>query len=282
MLRKLCIFLILFGFLEINISCSAASDDAFGGSTRVLILSNFEDGNIWIDTTYSKHISDIEFSHIDVQDSIPSFDDFEGVDVILLYEDGTFSNAEIIGDLLYGYVMAGGNLVLGTFYWQDRSDGGYSGSWGSLEMIDPLFGGSCDYAYDSLGLVLNHDLTDGVTSLKTYYRGGSDSLRNNATALAWWNDGDVLMAYNKPNGTITAVTTAPQEGYYWDTRGNPNNPEGDFFKLWENALKWTGSQGSGFSKQANGYKSSFHKKGHLKSQSENMNARPSGGKYFKK
>ena len=281
MLRTICSLLVLLIFIQLNISCSAASDDSNDGMTNVLIISNEEAGNMWIDTSYTKYMSGIEFSYINVDDSLPNISDFEGFDVVLLYEDGSIGNGSEIGNLLYSYVMAGGNLVLGTFYWQGRTDGGYSGSWGNLEMIDPLFYGSCDYAYDSLGSVSNHDLTQGVTSLKTYYRGGADSLRNNATAVAWWNDGDVLVAYNKPNGTITAVTTAPHEGYYWDSRQFPNEPEGDFFRLWENALKWTGRQGSGFSKEAaNRYISNSLKKDETKKHTEMDISRPSGGKYI--
>lgn len=282
MLRTICSFLVLSIFIQMHISCSAASDDSSDGMANVLVLSNFESGNIWIDTTYAKYMSGIEISYINVDDSLPVLADLEGFDVILLYEDGNFNSAAEIGNLIYGYVMAGGNVVLGTFYWQDRTDGGYSGSWGNLEMIDPLYWGSCDYAYDSLGTVINHTLTSGITSLKTYYRGGADSLRNNAVALAWWSDGDILLAYNKPAGTITAVTTAPHEGYYWDSRQFPNEPEGDFFKLWENVLKWTASQGAGFSKRAaDRYLSNSFKNDETKKYIEKHNSKSSGGRYIK-
>ena len=35
------------------------------------------------------------------------------------------------------------------------------------------------------------------------------------------------------------VTTYPAENYYWESRGDPEPVEGDFFKVWENALRWT-------------------------------------------
>jgi hypothetical protein len=54
--------------------------------------------------------------------------------------------------------------------------------------------------------------------------------------------GDPLIAFNKPNGTITMVTTYPAENYYFESRGFPDAVEGDFFRLWENALKWTAAQ----------------------------------------
>jgi len=40
-------------------------------------------------------------------------------------------------------------------------------------------------------------------------------------------------------GTITMVTTYPAENYYWETRAFPEAVEGDFFRIWENALRWT-------------------------------------------
>jgi hypothetical protein len=284
MAKRIHLFIVLLSFFAFIGSCSdPSSNEDTGGKIKVLILSNFEGGNTWIDTSYVKYMDNISFSSFNIADSIPTLSDFVGYDVILLYEDGIFDEAMYTGDSLYYYVMAGGNLVIGTFYWQDRTSGGYGSSaatWGMLESIDPLYGGSCVYEYDSLGVTENHPLTKGVNSLVTYYRGGSDSLRANATAVAWWFDGDVLMAYNKPNGagTITSVTAAPQEGFYWDWRGRPNKPDGDFFTLWENVLKWTGAQGNGFSLAASQLLKST---GKLKKQpvdKQMPDSRPSGGK----
>ena len=106
--------------------------------------------------------------------------------------------------------MSGGNLVIGTFYWQDRSDGGWGSSWGNLELIDPLFGGSCDYESGNLSSIVDHPLTEGLNSLYcSFHRGGPSILRENATAVAWWDDGDPLIAFNQPDGLITAVTMWP-------------------------------------------------------------------------
>lgn len=224
---------ILSGLLISSCSNSTETDKGYP-FTSVLVISNEQASNDWIDTTFVKFIPEIEITTMDVRDSVPELADLDGYDVVLLYEDGIFSNSGPVGDVIYDFVMGGGNLVLGTFYWQDRSDGGYSGTWGNLELIDPMFGGACRYAWDSLGVTLDHPLTDGVDSLYTRYRGGPDSLRSNATAVAWWADGDILMAYNKPAGVITAVSTYPAEGYYYEDMSR-----GDEFRLWENALKWT-------------------------------------------
>lgn len=222
--------------------CQSSSTNPKEDGIKVLVVSNFSNGNAWIDTNFTENMEGITIVTLDVEDDTVRAEELQDIDVVLLYEDGTFGNSTTVGNMIYQYVMAGGNLVIGTFYWQDRSGYTWSGDWGDLEMIDPLYGGSCRYSTDSLGTTLSHPLTNGVNSLKTYYRGGPNTLRDNATAVAWWSNEDVLIAFNKPAGTITVVTAYPAEDYYWESRGNPDAVEGDYFKLWENALKWTAAQ----------------------------------------
>lgn len=265
MLKKL-LRLFLFFIMSLFIAnCSTSGDEKdddkiIEGQITVLVLSNDSNDNNFIDTSFSNHMSNFTFISMNVEDSLPSVEDFAGIDVILLFENGYFDNASLVGDILYAYVMAGGNLVTGTFYWQDRTDEEGGGNWGFLEMIDPLFGGSCDYLYDSLGVVNSHYMTNGVDSLYLYYRGGVDTLRSNATALAWWADGDPLIAYNKPDGTITAVTAFPAEFNHADEYFSTS-----FHRMWENVLRWTASQGSGFSKSS--FKNSTPKKSIISSES---------------
>jgi hypothetical protein len=208
------------------------------------VVSNFPEANAWIDTNFTQNMEGIQIVVLDVWQDTLRTEDLQGINVVLLYEDGIFSQSTTVGNILYQYVMSGGNLVIGTFYWQDHTNAGWGGSWGDLEMIEPLYNGSCRYQVDSLGTTIDHPLTSGINSLKTYYRGGPNTLRNNATAVAWWSNEDVMIAFNKPGGTITMVTTYPAENYYAETRGDPDPVEGDFFKLWENALKWTAAQGN--------------------------------------
>lgn len=221
------------------VGCKDSATEPEVDEVNVLVLSNFAPGNAWIDTNFTQHMEKIKITHIDISIDTIVAEDLDGFGVVLLYEDGIFSNSTKVGNMLYKYVMAGGDLVIGTFYWQDHTGAGWGGSWGDLEMIEPLYSGTCRYSVDSLGTTVNHPLTEGVNSLKTYYRGGPNTLRDNATAVAWWSNQDVFIAYNKPAGTITMVTTYPAENYYFETRGNPDAVEGDFFKVWENALRWT-------------------------------------------
>lgn len=207
---------------------------ATAGDLEVLVISNNFSENEWIAATFADSMDGLTFRTFDASFDTPSVAFLDSFRVILLFEDGTFSNATAVGDRLYEYVMNGGNLVIGTFYWQDRSDGGFGGSWGNLELIDPLFGGSCRYQVDSLGVLDPHPLTEGITGLTAYWRGGPVTLRNDATAVAWWANGDIFMAFNQPAGKITAVTLFPAEPYV-----DSGEWSGDIFKVWENAIKWT-------------------------------------------
>lgn len=200
---------------------------------KVLLLSNSDAGNNWIKENFSLNIPMIDIDSMDVLTSVPSLDSLLDYDVVLLFESGVFDNSTNVGELLYGYVMGGGSLVIGTFYWQDRSGSGWDGSWGALELIDPIYGGSCDYETAGLGDVDPHPLTKDLGSLSTEFRGGPATLRDDAVAVAWWDDGDPLIAFNEPGaGRITAVTTCPEEPRY-------NEVQGDFFILWRNVLHWT-------------------------------------------
>ena len=76
-------------------------------------------------------------------DNTPTLDYVENFDLVLLCENGIFGNASNIGNIVHEYVLGGGNLIIGTFYWQNRT-GGVSGDWGNLESIDPLYDGACD------------------------------------------------------------------------------------------------------------------------------------------
>jgi hypothetical protein len=216
-------------------TCSKDNPTNPGGgiaaTTRVLVISNYPAGNTFIADTFPAHLSGFTFSTWYVPDSVPTLAQLRDYDVVLAFENNIF-NSDSTGDLLYDYVMQGGNLVLGAFYWQGRIDGGYNTvGWGQLETIDPIIADSGNaYLYDSTGTWVEHPLTRGLDTIYCYYGGGYDSLRSNATAVAWWKNGDVLMAYNAPSGRIVGVTLYPCE-----PRSRAGNYKG-FYRAWENAL----------------------------------------------
>ncbi|MGA1795239.1 MAG: choice-of-anchor D domain-containing protein [bacterium] len=201
---------------------------------NVLVMSPVTDYD-WVAENFGANMTDVAFATYDMDHGAPDLDYLQTFDVVLMFTQYFPVNSPAVGDRLYEYVMSGGNLVLGTFYWTDRE---YGEGWGALHTIDPLYGGASDFTYAELDTesIIPHPLTTGLTKLACYGRGGPVTVRDDATAVAWWTDGDPLLVFNEPAGRITAVTVCPVAPYYEPVVG-------DFYLLWENALKWTAEGG---------------------------------------
>jgi hypothetical protein len=126
--------------------------------------------------------------------------------------------------------------VYGIFYWQDRSDGGYSTEgWGDLEAIDPFTANGSEYNSSDLdpARTVAHPLTDGITAYhQNTYRGGVTA-KPGTTVVAWWTDGAPLIGYTVgPLGQRQAAISAFPGYSDFYTVGD------EFWKLWENAVRW--------------------------------------------
>jgi hypothetical protein len=172
----------------------------------------------------------------------------------LLYEDGLFVNAVNVGDSVAAFVQAGGNLVLGTFYWQDRSDNTVfdASGWGALETLDPFLGpeGS-EYREDSLDVasIVAHPMTAGLTRLFVDSFHGGVEAKSGTTVLATWSDAcdSCTAGVNVPllgyrigadGQRIVGVTVGPGYPHY-------GGYSGDFYQLWGNVLRWAAAGGPG-------------------------------------
>ncbi|KAB2877919.1 hypothetical protein F9K33_15110 [bacterium] len=211
--------------------------------THILIISNTSSDNDWIINNFPEEMSGFEFESWSFVDSVPTVQQLNQFDAVLLFENGTEGAiCDSVGDRMHDYVMSGGNVVLGTFYWQDRTDGDYGEvGWGDFESIDPIIADYGDaYFEDTIGTWIDHPLTRGLDSITCEYGGGYDSLRSGATAVAWWKNGEILMAYNKPSGRIVALTLWPAE-----PEQNPFYIYNGFYRAWENAMlyaAWGGTR----------------------------------------
>ena len=236
------------------------------GTGNVLVLSNFQSGNLAIMDSFPVYMPGFTFDTMDVSGQTPSLAFLMQYPVILLYEDGLFTNAPNVGDTVAAYVLAGGNLVIGTFYWQDRSDNvqfaGSASSWGALETLDPFFGPfGAEYRADSLAVasIVAHPMTAGLTSLSVDQYHGGVVAKPGTTVLARWSDAcDIcqpdtqtpLLGFRieKDGQRIVGVSTAPQyPGYGGFT--------GDFYRLWANVFGWAilgGPGGAGASRLTGG------------------------------
>ncbi len=221
------------------------SDGGLATDFRVLVLGNGYP-NSYVVAEFASRWPDIEFVDFDGYSSTPSLEFLTGFQVILLYEDGVYTNAVNVGNAVADYVDQGGNVVFGTFYWQDRSDGGWHiAGWGRLEDVDPFVGkvesdgrAGSEYNADSLdpASIVPHVLTDGVTSLSVDSYHGGVIEKSDAVVLARWSDEVPLIGYRIESGgqRLLGVSVAPGYVRY-------GGFSGDFYRLWENALRWAGA-----------------------------------------
>jgi hypothetical protein len=171
-------------------------------------------------------------------------------DVVLLFVNGIFNETLALGNELAQYVQAGGNLVIGSFYWQARSDGGFgSPGWGNLESYDPFTSkvnpftgkGGATYAADALatGSIVAHPLTLGVTVLASSagYGAGVTAKATTTVVASWTAQGDPLVGYRilGAGQRIVAISLFPA--------ATANQVSGDAQTLWENAVTWAGIAG---------------------------------------
>ena len=171
-------------------------------------------------------------------------------DVVLLFIDGLFNETLTLGNELAEYVEAGGNVVIGSFYWQARSDGGFgSPGWGNLESYDPFTAnvnsftgkGGATYATDLMatGSIVAHPLTLGVNLVESVagYSAGVTA-KPSTTVVASWSAGDPLIGYRilGSGQRMVAVSLFPAASI-------PTQAFGDLQVMWENAVTWAGSAG---------------------------------------
>ena len=214
---------------------------------KCLILSNWLAGTCALDFTVK--IPDVDFAWMDVYSETPTYSNLSAYDVVLLFEDGLFYNAPNVGSAVYDYVMSGGNLVIGTFYEQDRSDctGWWTpDGWGLLETIDPFTsdGYGCEYSNDTLDILslIMHPITSGVQSLWCDQYHGGVHAKADTVVVANWTDPNYLgepcplAGYRilEDNQRIVQISICPQYAYY----NTSDNVGGDFYTLWANAIKW--------------------------------------------
>jgi hypothetical protein len=171
-------------------------------------------------------------------------------DVVLLFTNGIFDETTALGNELNQYVGVGGNLVIGSFYYQGRSDSGFGvPGWGSLQTLDPFVGdvdpftghAGATYAANSLATnsIVPHALTLGITSITSVAGYSAGVLaKPTTTVVASWTDGAPLIGYRVLGAgqRIVGVSLFPSASV-------PTEVAGDVQVLWENAVTWAGVAG---------------------------------------
>ena len=214
----------------------------FSEAANIAVLSNQYAPELATD--FNAQLTGHTFTGIDVSTTTPTLAELQAYDAVLLFEDGTFSNATNVGNVVAQYANSGHAVILGTFYDQDRSDAGGHG-WGALESIDPNTTDTvgCSYTANAINAasIVAHPLTTGVTSLfsgPTGYSGGNQAKPGSVVLANWTNlnelgNPDPAIAYRiTGNACVIHIGIIPHYGLL-GTYGVDFG--GDFYQVWQNA-----------------------------------------------
>jgi hypothetical protein len=185
-------------------------------------------------------VPDLTVSTFFYLNHLPTQDLLNQHDVILLFSNGLFDESLALGDAIRDYVEIGGNVVTASFYWQNRQDSGLgSTGWGSLEQVDAMTStGGANYSAGTLGTVVPHPLTTGLSTLtaSTFWGGAAVRTGDGAVVAATWADSSPLVAYRVlPGGQrMVGVSLFP---------GVADAATGDVDALFRNAVTWAGKAG---------------------------------------
>ena len=226
------------------VACGLVPGQAF--AARVAVISNNYENETA--ANFNTNISSHTFTPIDASVSVPTLTTLlQNYDVLLVFEDTTYGNATAVGDVVAAFAQAGGGVVLGTFYDQERSDGAPAygpHGWGALEQIDPNTTDGTGTAYSPRSLdvasIVPGPLTAGVTSLFASRFAGGNQAKPGTIVVANWaqknaqGGADPAIAYRITSGAcVIHVAIAPQ----YPSVGTANvDWGGDFYRVWRNAF----------------------------------------------
>ena len=225
---------------------AAAALAAPAHAARVGILSNKYATETAAD--FNARIPAHKFSAIDTGTVTPSLQALQNdFDVLLVFEDSTYSNATSVGNVAAAFATAGHTVVLGAFYDQDRSDAPASippHGWGTLETLDPntTDGTGTPYAARTLDVATmqNHPLTAGITALSSAKFAGGNAAKPGTVVVANWTQvnakggRDPAIAYRVTgNACVIQLAIAPN---YPVLGVSGTDYGGDFHRAWQNAF----------------------------------------------
>jgi MYXO-CTERM domain-containing protein len=220
-------------------------------AAKVAVLTN--NGEQAVVTDFTAKTVGHTYTGINVANQTPTLAMLNQFDAVLLFENGHFNNAQAVGNAVAEYYGQGNKcVVIGTFYWQERSDNTTYNrpGWGALEGVDVFLAkaGGSEYGPDAMdpASIVAHPVTQGVATLSAHsYRGGVEA-KPNTTVLAKWSganklgtDDPVIGVRVDPNNSkFVGISIFPD----YESHGNYGVEfQGDFHKLWENAFTWCAS-----------------------------------------
>jgi len=241
-MQRLCFRPAWLALLVVAVASLAASGAAL--AARIGVLSN----KYWSETAqdFNSHIPQHTFTGVDIGGGAPPLAQLLAqFDAVLLFEDGTFVLAPSVGNTVAAFARSGHAVVLGTFYDQERSDGSLDFTphgWGDLENIDPntTDGVGTSYAARTLGTLVPHPLTTGITSLSAAKFAGGNQPKQGTVVVANWaqknalGNPDPAIDYRiTSQACVIHVTVAPN---YPTVATSSADFGGDFYRAWRNAF----------------------------------------------
>ena len=232
--------------IVIAIAVGALLASSSSHAARVGVLSNNHATETAAD--FGAKITGHTFTAVNVAKTVPTLASLTtNFDVVLLFEDGTFANAPLVGNVVASYANTGRAVVVGTFYDQDRSDGPPAftpNGWGALESIDPNTTDGVGTAYAPRTLdpasIAAHPLTAGITTLFSNQWAGGNQAKAGTTVVANWlqrnakGNPDPAIGF-RVSGAACVIHVAIAPDY--PTIGVAGTDfGGDFYRAWRNAF----------------------------------------------
>ena len=211
---------------EFQVSLAWNHPGGCGGDMTVLVIgSEFTSGDASMFMDEMMTYSDVvQIDYYDARMATPTLEDLAPYNVVIVWSNYQFNDANSLGDLLADYVDNGGGVVLNEFCFAEV--------WalGGRIMSDysPVSAGVRQLTTHSLGdFDPTHPIMEGVSAVTEFFQAGV-TLVNNGVLVAAFDDGNPLVAVN-PDMPVAIVN-----GYV----GNQRQFTGDMSLISHNALKY--------------------------------------------
>ncbi|MDP8208351.1 MAG: carboxypeptidase regulatory-like domain-containing protein [Candidatus Electryonea clarkiae] len=165
-----------------------------------------------------------EVDNVDVRTTTPDLEDIEDYHVVMVYSDGSFSDAEAMGDLLADYFDGGGAIIALMFCFNGAI--GIEGRIVEDEYLPVTFGDGQQGGDEMDWFDDTHPIMEDVEATTSTYRATTINLADDADLVAEYEDGQLFVAV-KPQ--IVAMNSYVGENQRWT---------GDMDIILHNAIVW--------------------------------------------
>lgn len=188
---------------------------------------------------------------INASQTTPTTSELSAFDAVLVWADAGFQDAATLGNQLADYVDQGGGVVVAAVSFDEPSPFDPDTVEGRfLEQGYYAIQPGADNTDDdrrTLGMVQDpsHPIMQGVASIDggpKSFHSPTSTLTSGSTPIAFWDNGDILVATKVVNQTRRAdINLFPPSGRT-DTDLWPFRPNNDVPELFANALQWVAGQ----------------------------------------